>query len=49
MICLGNLDVGEVLKMSLIIWVENEIKDLMVCNIFYVLCWIIIYMFVFII
>lgn len=38
MIRLGNLDVGEVPKMSLTTWAENEIKDPMVCNIFYALC-----------
>ena len=38
MIRLGNLDVGEVPKMSLTTWAENEIKDPMVRNIFYALC-----------
>lgn len=38
MIRLGNLDVGEVPKMSLTTWAENEIKNPMVRNIFYALC-----------
>ncbi|MFK4427400.1 MULTISPECIES: phytoene desaturase family protein [Bacillus] len=38
MIHLGKLDVGEVQKMSLSTWAENEIKDPMVRNIFYALC-----------
>lgn len=38
MIHLGNVDVGEVPKMSLTTWAENEIKDPMVRNIFYALC-----------
>ncbi|WOA59704.1 phytoene desaturase family protein [Bacillus mycoides] len=38
MIHLGKLDVGEVQKMSLSTWAENEIKDPMVRNIFYSLC-----------
>ncbi|EJQ51137.1 hypothetical protein IEQ_02077 [Bacillus cereus BAG6X1-2] len=38
MIHLGKLDVGKVQKMSLSTWVENEIKDPMVRNIFYALC-----------
>ncbi|EOQ30503.1 TPA: FAD-dependent oxidoreductase [Bacillus cereus] len=38
MIHLGNLDVGEVPKMSLTTWAEKEIKDPMVRNIFYALC-----------
>ncbi|EJS69070.1 dehydrogenase [Bacillus cereus] len=38
MIRLGNLNVGEVPKMSLSTWAENEIKDPMVRNIFYALC-----------
>ena len=38
MIRLGNLDVGEVPKMSLTTWAENEIKDPMIRNIFYALC-----------
>ena len=33
-----NLDVGEVPKMSLTTWAENEIKDPMVRNIFYAPC-----------
>ena len=38
MIRLGNLNIGEVPKMSLTTWTENEIKDPMVRNIFYALC-----------
>ncbi|HDX9630163.1 TPA: FAD-dependent oxidoreductase [Bacillus cereus] len=38
MIHLGNLNVGEVPKMSLTTWAEKEIKDPMVRNIFYALC-----------
>ena len=38
MIRLGKLDVGEVPKMSLTTWAENEIKDPMVRNLFYALC-----------
>ncbi|WP_242215392.1 NAD(P)/FAD-dependent oxidoreductase [Bacillus cereus group sp. BfR-BA-01383] len=38
MIHLRNVEVGEVPKMSLTTWAENEIKDPMVRNIFYALC-----------